>query len=559
MEGVPMKTKCTAALLTLAIAITAPAQWEQDEFAIVAHWDPSGMFPVDGVATGNSAAVQEANDEDLLRICRNAGFNVLANVETVWDPGMAASRYRNLNENRYLLERIEAIGGGLRAFVPDPRYSDPTGGPYTWVQADVNDVISDYTTGNGGLSADLRELIYGFHVTDEPRFANTGATGNLITKFHYMNQNAQDIPSWINLFGNRHPDFLDANHNQIGTNFADYVQRLIDAEARVISFDNYPFITNDGGVTLRTRPHFFGGYQTVAELIRESGRRISFWAYASAIEEVRFDAAGNAVQEQDGPADYRTNIDPAQLRYSAHVPLLYGGTGIVWLYYMPPWRHACAAPPCATWNCGSCGGRDWYCDPVPTPPATCRAKALEGGHRFDESITDLEGQATPGRYAQVTTVNTRLQRMGPTLLRMEWIETVHGDADHNMNTTDGTFAVLAPEGNLPVIEADTPLLQPLSADVDFAAGIFRDRFQPNVNYLLVMNKDLDVDNTFTINCKNTVHRVDRFSSTNDRWNILASGISGGPVTLADIPPGDVVLLRINYTDMTPVLNLLLLD
>ncbi|MGB7567736.1 MAG: RICIN domain-containing protein [Chitinivibrionales bacterium] len=164
-------------------------------------------------------------------------------------------------------------------------------------------------------------------------------------------------------------------------------------------------------------------------------------------------------------------------------------------------------------------------------------------------------------YSLVQKVNGELAKMGPTLIGLNWAETVHGLP---IDPCSG-------ESNLNIVIDGDPYFDPgvecnpYSTDpywnVGYSAiGVLKPSSGPDlangVYYLIVMNKDLEYEgeagglyygNTFNINytVKTTVKTASQFNKTTGAWNSL--GIfnaycgTGFQVTVG---PGDCQLIKI---------------
>jgi len=117
------------------------------------------------------------------------------------------------------------------------------------------------------------------------------------------------------------------------------------------------------------------------------------------------------------------------------------------------------------------------------------------------------------------------------LMDLNWLTTVHGMSYNNYGDV--------PHGSLPVVEADTPVVASITKDSTLAVGIFEGK--DNNKYLMLMNKDIDNDKSYTLDLKNA-KKVSLFKSNTKKWEPIELTTSGS-VTV-DVETGDLELLRI---------------
>jgi hypothetical protein len=502
------------AIVLLSKVIQAQAQWTQPEFIIGSWRDPR--------MTGDTAA-----DNARLMRFKAAYFNTLSGLAL--DPTLAPAPQQQstladdfngtATSITYRLRRLASVGG-LRMFSADERYY---GEGLVYNSANVQAVINDYST----LSPALRSCLIGYHIADEPSWLVRDRSLQQLSKITHFASGDPALLPWVNLFANRVNEFIDDEPAYI-----EYVRRFANSGTRVISFDNYPFSTNQfttpppNQPAVRISNRYFRNYQIIADEARNAG--VNFWAFANSTG-IYFNDQGKVWVVKDGPADYRALNQP-RTRFGAYVPLIYGAKGIFWHVYEPV--------------CLQTGGCFNPASPAGTYPTV-----------YDNSaILDRLGNTTT-MYGWVSTINQTIKNFGPTLLSARWLGTVHGSATNIMNTSNDVPPDYtgAPEANLPVITATTELIEVNGISPNpqnFAIGLFEGL--PPFYYLLVLNKDTETgtNRTVTINLKPTVRQIARHDRISDSWTVLP-GTTSVTLTLA---PGDIQMIRLDKSRVRKYFN-----
>ncbi len=466
-------------LLIMSLIFIAYSSWEQNEFLIGGFLDPP--------LTGN-----RAKDIKIMEQVHDAGINVLSGI------GWFTAKNE---EMKYRLEVLTHVPG-LKTYVSDKNNDGhKVYGKGVYDSTVTQSLINFFR----GLTPRLRRQMYGYFVCDEPHY-NKELENGIMKIRHFqkslMEGGDPEKHAWINLFSNRTRDFWDnypknpkkkphpwkCSYND--KQYRNYLRDVIKGGAKVICFDNYCFLTNAYYSSLpstQIRPYFFRNYQIAAEESQKAG--IPFWAMANCVEHVLFSARDKKgrhvpVIEADGPADYRTgsklgsftNIPEGQLRFSAHVPILYGAKGIWWFLY---------------YHKQTPGGKNhWYYS--------------------KEALVDQNGMSTK-IYPVIQKINRRLVDLGPILMNLKWVGTYHGSAKNSMPTTTDDPAndfLGIPESGLPVISSNTPVIESIAGKDKrhCAVGLFSVHEMPYY-YLIVMNKSINSVSSFTLIFKKGIKSI----------------------------------------------------
>ena len=465
----------TALFMTFAEVFS---QAEQKEFVIGAFWEPA----MSGIV---------ATDSMRLTTCKNGGFNTIihSNSEDAANP-TNANRYWNSYADttgdglRYLLERMQAVGG-LRIMIADNRFQElvsvtyPQNRDYWLVDALTNARVTAITNDYGNITGEPNhinidnDIILGYHIKDEPwpLIKTHGGSVNpvvdrVVPLMQALNANDADRIAFANLF----PYNTVLGKGLYFANFSDYktyVTNYMNSGAtNVASFDYYPFY-NGGWNTYAVAGGVTYYYRNLHLFATETVQRhMNFWAYPLAVEHFRYDA-----------------ITEVNLRFVAHAPILYGAKGLVYFTYATP---------------------NGYHDAMITP---------------DFTTTDI--------YTWAKTINTRLAKMGPTLMDLTWRETIHTVSPN-------------PDSNEPVnIDNTTDVIRQNGiSDSSFAVSVFEGKDKKN--YLIAMNLDRVFAHSVTISCVDDVN-AEKYVQATDKWNT----IGGKFFTLNDIQPAGIELIRLD--------------
>ncbi len=419
-------------LSPLIIISLGISQWQQDEFMIGCHWDPNFTNDV-------------TQDITALNKYYEAGFNLLTGSSTnnsYWP------EVRDVN-NQYILERVADFNTSkgylaLRMVVNDEFVrTNPTLPFYG-----LNRSMSIYT----GLTGSMSDALYGYYNTHEPNGVNLEADLNFSLNIASLIKN---IDPTRMVFGTLGASWVvDGTANQ---NWAGYVSHVhayaSDPNTNILNFDyyvlNYKMQTN----TIRELPlttsyfampnaedntvSFYRHLELFAGEAQKTGKQM-WGSFGSSVEEdIIF------IDPNTGLSDIRWSVRPTleSLQYYAYSNLIYGAKALLWYVYEKPNDNNDAI--------------------------------FYGTPSSDGSIYNL-----------LKTVNNNVKSMGPTLMKLTWITTVHGsDIDPN-----------SLEQGLPTPNINTPAIGNLALDDNIAIGVFNDK---TVNYIMVLNKNLS--NTKTQN------------------------------------------------------------
>ena len=502
--------KIKTGLLLISVCFIAMAQWSQKDFVIGSFWDP------------RLSGTDLTKDTCLLSECVNAHFNTLSGVI------FGCSQHYNSGAFPILriLERVATINQSrkktvLRAFAWDALFCGKENNGFSAAARDS--VHRHYTLFPGHDASvslqELRNAFMGYFIADEPDLLGDNLAQNL-KKLQSLAVDDSDKLQFINL-GNA--------QNAEDTLYRHYVRQFLSSGARVCSFDCYPFQIYNSQIA--SIPYYFITHQIVAKECQE--RNIPFWAVPLCVEHARLNGCPSKVAPANGfPCDYRVGLTKSYLRYMCFVPIAYGAKGLFWFEYDS--------------ECDFDGKRS-RCDP-------CEGELPTPEWRYRPALLDPKGKKTP-LFDSVKCINDTISKLGPTLMGMSWIATVHGSNTNNLGAwiarygTSGTKPELGhPEGGLPVITPATPLVASISdslkAPQNWAIGIFsgkNDRFY----YLIVLNKDIYHSRTITLTLKGPVKSVYKhLKKASNYWSRIPCG-GTRTCTFSKIRPGDIELLRVD--------------
>lgn len=502
---------CNTVTQVQQISIAAnptPGSWEQDHFVIGA-FDPPAL--VGAIAAPFLADPTDQANYEAVRDCH---INTIANLNC--NKGYEAVRY--------LIEYCKLVGGmrlmviGAAANLGDPPPFASEYDPFLPADAPrclLNDFgLNALTTGSFSTPINQttdRAAIEGYMVGDEPWLAD--AAGNPFPMqsvqaeawLEMMRENDGDKVSWINLLPGQAyaTEFAGCQSNYgdyqcVVAEIRNYYQTFLALNSfRVLSFTNYYQKSNG------LDPYTYAQYQAVAEELGSGTTSIPFWNVVRASESMQ---GGNIVQE--------VTADMADYRHRVSSGLIYGCKGVYWF---------------------------GYSDVDQDDPPTCQGCLGDGA---------FESQAI---YDNLSAINAELEAMGPVLMQLGWLATVHSAALNNENSTYGT-----PEPNLPTVNDQTPVMAALSTsageEANWAVGIFRNA-SDNSRVLIVFNKQRANPgaSTVTVSLKRG-GATQRLNKQSGQWDSFA----GGREFSLSVDAGDVEIVRIP-ADISPILNLLLLD
>lgn len=564
---------------------TTTVTWKQKEFAIMACWDPSTIFKggpksIDGLVGkfGNRARKLDERDISLLQDYKDAHFNLLYGGE---------DRFRFWG-NEYILRVIEKVGG-LKMLIGDFElrgHSWLNGNEINYINIDVTrSCFNNYKKIDSIIVAlrfdtcsNLDQYIYGYNIQDEPHFYETKPWG-LLWKRIQLIQNNQESGSpdklvYLNLYSNRTSEFWDGKQMPVlsrddsikyyagkydTTKYKRYIDNVINAGAKVISFDNYCFIKygyGTSGSKIYICDKFYLNYKIFAEKAIE--HKVVFWAVPLCLEHVAYSRGirtmkgvipyvkGVVKKAHDGPMDYRVNLTESVLRFYAYVPLLYGAKGVCWYAY----RYG-----------------------KPYSKNAEKFQRAMSWHQDDKALIDASHKKVDTSHAKygnkpiytwVQRINKTLKNMGPTIMKLKWVGTFHGSDTNNWISIKSSVdynGVPNYSLDLKYFETGLPTISHSDNNVIFdfgemeeeelrtiAASVFTD--DNEVCYIMILNKDIDADpnqpvplyRNYTINFKYRTSKIWKHNKIDSSWkkvNLLTDYFQ------TRLKPGDIELISLS--------------
>jgi hypothetical protein len=454
-------------------------EWKQEEFIIGAY---------DGVRlTG-----RREEDMAILKTFTDAGFSMLVGQHYWYSSRMFDKKGMAHNpeavSNKYILELIAAYNekygkNKVRLITYDKELcfnKIPVNKPYK------EESFKNYLE----LPQELRDSLYGYNLIDEPSWERLKECLPAINSV--KNVIDRDKMIYVNL-GNTGKDFRTC-------------ARELAKNSTMISFDTYHWITGEEKPTKRISDTYFEFAQIMAEEARNAN--VPWWGVPLSVEHYK---RANDMSIKWGfclydPDNRNPKTELARIRYNAYCIVIYGAKGLTWYMY-------------DTSNC-----------PVTNPGRISPFRDIYIDYSFHDACLNYDGNPSI-IYHYVKEVNLKLLSMGPILMDINWLATVHGSPDNNYGDV--------PPGSLPVAEADTPVVASLPKDNTLAVGIFEGKDKNK--YLMVMNKDIENDKSYTINLKNA-KEVLIFNSSTREWEGKELA-SSGSVTV-DVETGDIELLKV---------------
>ena len=453
-------------------------KWQQKEFIIGAY---------DGVRmTG-----EHEKDMEILKTFSDAGIGMMVGTHYWYTSRYFDRNYINHNpnavSNKYILELMAAF---------NKKYGKNKVRLITTDREICNDKIpinkeyrEDNFTNYLELSQDLRDCLYGYNLIDEPELKRLRECLPAI-------RSAKEIDK---------EKMIYVNLGNTGEDFRTCAKELAE-NSSIISFDIYNWITSNEKPSRKVSEPLFELTQIMAEEARNAN--VPWWGVALSIEhEKRRDDMkilwGFKLHDPD---NRNPKTELARVRFGAYSYLIYGAKGLVWYMY-------------DTSNC-----------PITNPDRIEPYKDIYIPYSFHDGCLDYDGNPSIF-YDYVKEINMKITNMGSILMDLNWLTTVHGMSYNNYGDV--------PHGSLPVVEADTPVVASITKDSTLAVGIFEGK--DNNKYLMLMNKDIDNDKSYTLDLKNA-KKVSLFKSNTKKWEPIELTTSGS-VTV-DVETGDLELLRI---------------
>jgi len=231
------------------------------------------------------------------------------------------------------------------------------------------------------------------------------------------------------------------------TRYKNYINNFIANSSQIIGYDHYPFFVGGKGM----REDYFWNLRVVADALKSNPTK-NFWATVQAVEATHIETGFHY-------APITQNL----LRFVAYAPILYGAKGIMYFTYESP--------------------------------------GLNGGWVYEKAARE-----NPNIYNWLKSQNLYLKNMGPTLMKLKWLATVHGwyQTNYSLETVPT------------IISGVTPYIKTIS-DYQTGVGIFDS--STSVHFLAALNKD-------TLNTKNVsfslagYYQLQYHKKTSVGWNII---------------------------------------
>lgn len=361
-----------------------------------------------------------------------------------------------------------------------------------------------------------RAQMMGYFIGDEPNYGDI----NQINRVKLINDNlAASDPGMIGFVNS-----LACCNSMTDWNFyANYVDSWIASpNTKVVTFDYYVFETANNpanGYLIwpplwpnpsnqnfnNTTPTYFKTLNLFATSIQNHGNKVNFWG--------DFGASCDEGSTDGGTGNYYYHPTPNEqmLRYDASINLIYGSKGMNWYRYIP------------------------------------------------DGVTQINAPSNNSSiYNAVQKINGELKTMGPVLLGLNWIRTVHGartdpcTGEPGLVTGDMSDNIIAMIGQMAPYNGQHPSngqmidymaigeLQPVSGD-------------QSVKYLIIMNKWLKYkgSNTYSgsstdfyYTAVGTNKKISQFNKSTGAWTSLSTTSGQGTTFELVVAPGDVQLIRI---------------
>jgi len=480
----------------ISVAANQDSFWIQDKFVIGNFIDPE----LSGI---------EADDRKAFKKYNRAHFNTLFGQAAGFGETGNYSKYNGSGiPNTYRLKRIMEVGD-LQLFVWDEKLVewDQEKGEIVHIfdEDEMDRIIATYRDRMSREQPELRDKMIGYFVADEPNPGNE--LEQVLLKVQHLTSNDVSKLAFFSLF-----PYHIAAHKGLN-NWSDYESYIEHAfnnpYTKILAYDFYFYKTNhesyaksngecdernDDSPEKETINCFqFSNAKLFADLSKKTGK--SFWAFAQSFSN-----------------DSHLLPEEKHLRYSAFSYVVYGAKGIMWFTY------------------GPVNSAEYE-------------NTIDGGKNNNKKLNNL--------YEGVSNVNLELKKMGPTLMRLKWIETIHG-----AQTDPITF-----EKNLPTLTENHFLLTSNNNIGDkMAIGIHEDT---NLSYMTIWNKDYTASIPTTETLEYAGWRkpyvMDKKTGI---WAKVSSSYNANSMTTTfkiSVEPGDMELVRIGNSDITPIINLLSLE
>ncbi|NMB98274.1 MAG: hypothetical protein GYA02_16990, partial [Clostridiaceae bacterium] len=349
------------------------------------------------------------------------------------------------------------------------------------------------------LLNDLRECLYGYDLIDEPGIERLK---EILSAIRSVRDVDSEKVAYVNLGNANYRTVEEIFENQ--DTYRLYVRGLAE-NGQMVSFDNYHWITNDE----KPRNSVSGTFFKIAEIIADETRKtgVPWWGCALSVEHEKRGDDGTIWWgfRMRNPGNINPKVERARIRFNAHAYIIYGVKGVTWFTYDTP-------------NCPVCN------------PKNIKNYRDSSKYCYHDACLDYYGNTTIF-YEYVKEVNKKLISIGPILMELTWLDTVHGSSDNNYPHV--------PKGTLPVVNNDTPVIRSMSNDNTLAVGIFEGK--DNSKYIIVLNKDVECDRSYRIDLKDA-KKAYNYDFNNKKW--IASEFVIPGVILVNVEAGDIRMFKV---------------
>jgi len=440
------------------------SQWPQTEFMIGTLQDPE----MTGTPSTDRAAYTKV---------KNANFNLLTGNYCRGLGGGAGGGWKTFNtrtpvpgipggvdvSNSYKLAQVAAVGG-LKMMIQDEDVAN-------FVKTAATAVAQYKSLPTASVAA-----IAGYNWESEPKSYEVPIHLGLL--HDYNTADPKNI-AYFDLAANV-PD----NGSTTWADWSNHIDNyLAEPTVRILSFDYYPFDTGPSskngfsqlGMDNILEVNYFrhiGVMASKVKALRAAGRTVNYWGIATATEHhsAYFDHPYQTLE---------------RLQYEAFTLIAYGSKAVLWFTYELP------------------DLLGYYTSPT---------RSTNGG---DHDLL----------YTNLKNVNLALKNMGPTLMDLNWIATIHGATVTDPVTHEGTDPV-SQEPHLPTLlsvgSGQTVVSSGQTIPDQFQIGIFNNAKNGD-NYLIVHNKSLTTASSITFKV-NGIVTIKRHNKTTDSWETVPSAI-----------------------------------
>ena len=263
---------------------------------------------------GPYSKTQDYINDDIFKKVKDSGINLINYSFNAIGEGNSAAAIKAL-----ALAEKYGIGYFVDDFNLNPEYNAATG--------EANNAPSYLAKGQ--LAGLLDEYAYfesflGTHVADEPSPNGSTAVPNRQLKYFdwtakTLNQFVNTI-GFLNVYGENGKGFFD----NAGTTYSAFCDAIAnDTDAKVLSFDDYPFAATAYGIDMQ--PTYFKSLWNTRMKAQEHG--IPFWGYVQ---------AGGDYEETAHATNPDTQVSEEECYWNVNTMLAFGAKGIEWFPCIQP-------------------------------------------------------------------------------------------------------------------------------------------------------------------------------------------------------------------------------